>query len=185
VAQLVLEHVEKVYPNGCHAVHDLRLTADPGGVLVLVGPSGAGKTTVLRLIAGLEPITQGAVFLAGRPIHDLAPANRNLAMVFQTPALYPHKTACDNMAFSLAMRGIPKRAIRNQVLQAAALLGIDSRTSFRADRRSAWPWAGPLCADRIAFSSTNRSPASMRGRGSLCAPSSKRCSRNWESPQFT
>ncbi len=125
MAQVVLEHIEKVYPNGRRALCDLSLDAADGEFLVLLGPSGCGKTTTLRLIAGLDEATRGAIALGGRPIDRLPPKDRDLAMVFQTPALYPHLTVLENLAFSLRMRGVPRKAVRHNVLQTARLLGID------------------------------------------------------------
>ncbi len=124
VARVVLEHVAKLYPNGHCGICDVDLEVAGGELLVLVGPSGSGKTTLLRMIAGLEQVTRGTISLDGRPANGLAPKDRNIAMVFQSPALYPHMTVYRNLAFSLAMRGIPKPAIRDAVLQTATLLGI-------------------------------------------------------------
>ncbi|MCR4413440.1 MAG: ABC transporter ATP-binding protein, partial [Thermoguttaceae bacterium] len=125
MASVVLEHLEKVYPNGVRAVRDLSLDVADGELLVLLGPSGCGKTTILRLIAGLDEPTRGSIALGGRAIDRLPPKDRDLAMVFQTPALYPHLSVLENLAFSLRMRGVPRKAIRHNVLRAASLLGID------------------------------------------------------------
>jgi multiple sugar transport system ATP-binding protein len=125
MARVVLEHLEKVYPNGVRAVRDLSLDVVDGELMVLLGPSGCGKTTTLRLIAGLDEPTRGTIALGGRTIDRLPPKDRDLAMVFQTPALYPHLTVLENLAFSLRMRGVPRKAIRHNVLRTARLLGID------------------------------------------------------------
>ena len=125
MARVVLEHLDKVYPNGHEAIRDLNLDVQSGELFVLVGPSGSGKTTLLRMIAGLEPVTRGRILFNDRPIHGLASIDRNVAMVFQTPALYPHLTVYGNMAFSLALRRIPRAAIRQKVLEMARLLEIE------------------------------------------------------------
>ena len=125
MAAIAFEHVEKVYPNGYVAVHDLNLAIAHGELLVLVGPSGSGKSTALRLIAGLEHPTSGRILIDGRDETDVAPERRDLAMVFQNYALYPHKTVRENLAFALRVRGMTARHIAEQVQQAAATLGIE------------------------------------------------------------
>lgn len=153
MAELVLEHVDKVFPNGVHAVHDLCLRVQDGELVVLAGPSGCGKTTTLRLIAGLEQPTQGHVSIGGRLVTDLPPRERDVAMVFQRPALYPYWSVRRNLGFSLSLRhrlGWPRRAWRrcfsakgwselhgqerqldDRVADAARLLGLE----YLLDRR--------------------------------------------------
>jgi multiple sugar transport system ATP-binding protein len=118
MAEVMLKEVDKVYPNGFHAVKDLSLEIDDGEFLVLVGPSGCGKTTALRMVAGLETITDGEVSIGGRVVNQMTPKDRDIAMVFQSYALYPHKTVAQNMGFALMLRGTPKAEIRAKVAEA-------------------------------------------------------------------
>jgi multiple sugar transport system ATP-binding protein len=124
VAGITLESLTKVYPDGTNAVTDLDLEVGSGEFVVFVGPSGCGKTTALRMIAGLETITSGQVVLDGRVINDLPPKDRDIAMVFQNYALYPHMNAAKNMGFPLKMRGLPQREIDVRVSEAARVLGL-------------------------------------------------------------
>jgi multiple sugar transport system ATP-binding protein len=124
VAQITLEKLTKVYPDGTEAVTELELSIDDGEFMVFVGPSGCGKTTALRMIAGLETITSGAVKIEGHVVNDLPPKDRDIAMVFQNYALYPHMNAADNMGFALKMRGVPKKEIDARVREAAVILGL-------------------------------------------------------------
>src|SRR5437870_8707865 len=125
MAEIALEHLSKVYADATHAVTDLNLHVGDGELVVLVGPSGCGKTTALRMIAGLEDITGGTVRIGERVVNKLPPKDRDLAMVFQNYALYPHMSAYDNMAFGLKMRSFPKAEIRRRVQDAARVLGLE------------------------------------------------------------
>ena len=124
MAEITLESLSKVYPDGTQAVTDLRLDVASGEFVVFVGPSGCGKTTALRMIAGLESITSGNVRLDGAVINDLPPKDRDIAMVFQNYALYPHMDAAKNMGFALRMRGLPKEEIDSRVREVARVLGL-------------------------------------------------------------
>jgi multiple sugar transport system ATP-binding protein len=124
VATLSLDQVGKVYDNGVEAVKKLDITVGDGEFVVLVGPSGCGKTTVLRMVAGLEEITSGTLRLDGNPANDLSPRERDVAMVFQNYALYPHMSVHQNIAFSLSMRRVPKDERDRKVREAAELLGL-------------------------------------------------------------
>ena len=124
LADIVLERLTKVYPDGTRAVTDLDLEVGAGEFVVFVGPSGCGKTTALRMIAGLESITAGDVKIDGRIVNDLPPKDRDIAMVFQNYALYPHMTAYRNMGFALKMRGLPREEIDRRVREAARILGL-------------------------------------------------------------
>ena len=124
MAAITLTGLTKVYADGTVAVQDLNLTVAEGEFLVLVGPSGCGKTSVLRCVAGLESPTSGTIEIGGRVVNDLPPQDRNLAMVFQTFALYPHMTVHDNLAFGLKMRRLPKEELRQRVAWVAAKLGL-------------------------------------------------------------
>src|SRR5438067_6460281 len=124
MAEIQLEQLTKVYPDGTRAVSDLDLAVGDGEFVVFVGPSGCGKTTALRMIAGLEDITSGTVRVGGEVVNDLPPKARDMAMVFQNYALYPHMNAYDNMAFGLKMRGLAKGEIDRRVQDAAKVLGL-------------------------------------------------------------
>jgi multiple sugar transport system ATP-binding protein len=125
MAQIALEKVSKVYPDGTRAVHDLDLEIADGELVVFVGPSGCGKTSALRMIAGLEEISGGEIRVGDRVVNDLPPKDRDIAMVFQNYALYPHMSSYSNMAFALKMRGIDKAEIDRRVRNAARVLGLD------------------------------------------------------------
>ena len=124
MAGLVFKHIYKKYPNGFTAVSDLSLEIKDKEFLILVGPSGCGKTTTLRMIAGLEEITEGELFIDDILVNDIAPKDRDIAMVFQNYALYPHMTVFDNMAFGLKLRKTPKEEIKRRVDEAARILDI-------------------------------------------------------------
>jgi multiple sugar transport system ATP-binding protein len=143
------------------AVNDLNLQIADKEFLVLVGPSGCGKTTSLRLLAGLEEISDGRILIGDRVVNDVPPKDRDIAMVFQSYALYPHMSVYDNMAFGLKLRKTPK-ARSTAVKEAAEILGIGqcstaSRSSSPAVSASAWPSVAPSCASRRSSSSTSRS----------------------------
>jgi multiple sugar transport system ATP-binding protein len=124
MAEIELESLTKVYSDGTKAVTDMNLDVAAGEFVVFVGPSGCGKTTALRMIAGLEAITSGEVRIDGQVVNDLPPKDRDIAMVFQNYALYPHMNAAKNMGFALKMRGIPKDEIDRRVREAARILGL-------------------------------------------------------------
>ena len=126
MAAISLEGVSKRYPNGHAAVRDVTLHIDEGELLVLVGPSGSGKSTVLRLIAGLEAASGGRIIIGDRDVTGVPPQQRDLAMVFQSYALYPHKSVRDNLAFALEVRRMPAAQIEVRVREAATSLGIES-----------------------------------------------------------
>jgi multiple sugar transport system ATP-binding protein len=124
VAEIQLDKLTKVYGDGTKAVSELDLAVGDGEFVVFVGPSGCGKTTALRMIAGLETITDGTVRIGGDVVNALPPKDRDLAMVFQNYALYPHMSAYDNMAFALKMRGVEKAEVERRVTSAAETLGL-------------------------------------------------------------
>jgi multiple sugar transport system ATP-binding protein len=126
MARIALEHVHKVYANGFIAARDLSLEANDGELLVLVGPSGSGKSTVLRLMAGLEQVTGGTIRIGDRDVTELAPQQRDIAMVFQNYALYPHMTVRENLGFGLSIRKQPRAMIEERVRSVAASLGLDA-----------------------------------------------------------
>ncbi len=125
MANVSIRELNKKYDNGFHAVKDVSLEIRDKEFLVLVGPSGCGKTTTLRMVAGLEEITSGEIRIGDQVVNELPPMDRNIAMVFQNYALYPHKTVFDNMAFGLQMRGYAKEEIAKRVREAAEILGIE------------------------------------------------------------
>src|ERR671934_2676039 len=119
MAEIALEKLTKVYGDGTRAVSELDLEIADGEFVVLVGPSGCGKTSALRMVAGLEPITEGRVVIGGEVVNKLPPKDRDIAMIFQNYALYPHMSAFDNMAFGLKLRGM-KRDRRGQRVKSTA-----------------------------------------------------------------
>ena len=125
MAEVEFRGLRKAFPDGTVAVDDLNLLAADGEFLVLVGPSGSGKTTVLRVAAGLERATAGDVLIGGEVVNDIAPPDRDIAMVFQTYALYPHMTVYENMAFGLKLHKVGKSEIRSRVVSAAKMLELD------------------------------------------------------------
>jgi multiple sugar transport system ATP-binding protein len=129
MAEVQLKNLEKRYDNEAHAVRGVSFTARDGEFVVMVGPSGCGKTTTLRMVAGLEEITSGDLMIDGQRMNDREPKDRDVAMVFQNYALYPHMTVFQNMAFPLKMRKVPKGEIKSQVEEAAKLLSIDRHLS--------------------------------------------------------
>tara|TARA_B100000900_G_scaffold338156_1_gene300230 strand:+ start:19 stop:1194 length:1176 start_codon:yes stop_codon:yes gene_type:complete len=120
-----INNVGKIYPNGTRALEDVSIEINDGEFVVLVGPSGCGKTTLLRMVAGLEDITEGEISIADKVVNEIAPKDRDIAMVFQNYALYPHMSVYDNMAFSLKLRKLPKDEIDQKVKDAARTLEID------------------------------------------------------------
>ena len=125
MAEIEFDSVQKIYADGTQAVHDLDLEITDGELMVLVGPSGCGKTTALRMLAGLEEITDGEIRIGERVVNDLTPKDRDIAMVFQSYALYPHMTVEQNLAFGLKLRKLPKQEINERVRRVAKILKIE------------------------------------------------------------
>ena len=125
MATVVLDNVNKVYDHGYHAIHDLNLDIEDGEFLVLVGPSGCGKSTALRMIAGLETISGGEMRIGERVVNDVEPKDRDIAMVFQNYALYPHMSVYDNIGFALKLAKVPKEEIDQRVRKASDVLELD------------------------------------------------------------
>ena len=125
MSNVKLKNVYKRYPGGVTAVNDFNLDIEDKEFVILVGPSGCGKTTTLRMIAGLEEVTEGEIYIGDKLVNDVAPKDRDIAMVFQNYALYPHMTVYDNMAFGLKLRKTPKNDIKRRVTEAAKVLDIE------------------------------------------------------------
>jgi multiple sugar transport system ATP-binding protein len=169
MAAIEIQDVSKRYRDGTVAVHDLSLQIADGEFTVLVGPSGCGKTTLLRMIAGLEEISAGTISIGDRVVNDLTPRDRDIAMVFQNYALYPHMTVAKNMGFALRRAGVPAGEIRAKVEHAADLLGIADQLERKPGnlsggqrQRVATPTSTPSSVSRCAL----RSRASSAG----CTP---------------
>ena len=135
MAKVRLEQVEKIYPNGFKAIHGVDVDIADGELIVLVGPSGCGRSTLMRMIAGLETVTEGKISIGEREVNNLEPAERDIAMVFQNYALYPHMNVFDNMAYGLKIRRVPKTEIEQRVSKAAAILELTEEQLFRKPRQ--------------------------------------------------
>ena len=157
MSEIRLEQVAKVYDGDVRAVDDVSLTIASGEFMVLVGPSGCGKSTLLRMIAGLEEVTEGEIWIGDREVARLAPRERDIAMVFQNYALYPHLSVAKNLGYGLKVRKTPKAEIERRVEEVARLLGLagpappPARARSRAASGSASRWAARSCASRPAF----------------------------------
>jgi multiple sugar transport system ATP-binding protein len=125
MADVVFEDVQKVYPDGTQAIFDLNLEIADEEFVILVGPSGCGKSTALRMVAGLEEISGGKMYIGGKVVNDLSPKERDIAMVFQSYALYPHMTVADNMGFALKLAKVDKSEIDRRVKEASEILGLN------------------------------------------------------------
>ena len=145
MASLSLKGIQKIYPNGFHAVKDFNLEIADKEFIIFVGPSGCGKSTTLRMIAGLEDISDGTFKIDGKVMNNVEAKDRDIAMVFQNYALYPHMTVYDNMAFGLKLRKVPKAEIDKKVREAARILDLEKLLDrkprlFPVDRDSVLPW---------------------------------------------
>ena len=124
MASITLNHIVKTFDDGVTVIPDLNLEIKDKEFIILVGPSGCGKSTTLRMVAGLEEISDGEIYIGDKLVNDVAPNDRDIAMVFQNYALYPHMTVFDNMAFGLKLRKTPKDEIKRRVEEAARILDI-------------------------------------------------------------
>ncbi len=134
MSEVILKGLKKVYDNKVTAVHDVNLEIKDKEFIVLVGPSGCGKSTTLRMVAGLEEISDGELYIDGRLVNDVAPKDRDIAMVFQNYALYPHMTVDENLAFALKLRKTPKADIKKKVEEVAEILDTEPNTGRYSDR---------------------------------------------------
>jgi sn-glycerol 3-phosphate transport system ATP-binding protein len=179
MATITLDRVGKTYPGGVAAVQDISVAIADGEFLVLVGPSGCGKSTLLRMLAGLETITDGTVKIGDRVVNMVEPADRDIAMVFQNYALYPHMTVRDNLAYGLKNRGTPKAEIARRVAEAAKILEIGAYLDRKPRALSGGQRqrvAVPLCANRRRFCLMNRYPIWTPSCVSPCAARFASCS---------
>ena len=180
MADVSFTNVDIRYPGAKEpTVKNLNLDIADGEFLVLVGPSGCGKSTSLRALAGLEKVSSGTITIGGRDVTDLEPADRDVAMVFQNYALYPHMTVAKNMGFALSLAKMPQKEIDERVARAADMLDL---TEF-LDRKpkdlsgvNAWPWGAPSSVSRRCSSWTSPSAISTRNCVSKPAPNSPTCS---------
>jgi multiple sugar transport system ATP-binding protein len=182
MARVALSQLTKIYPNGTRGVDDVTLEAADGELLVLVGPSGCGKSTILRLIAGLEDPTSGEIRIGDRVVNDLPPQARNVAMVFQDYALYPHMTVRKNLEFPLRMRGAARPEMDERVATVARQLDLEALLErlpkqLSGGQRQRVAMGRALVASPRRRSWTSRSRTSTPSCGSTCAPRSPR-SRN-------
>ena len=154
MADITFKHVVKTYDKGNTVVPDLNLEIKDKEFVVLVGPSGCGKSTTLRMIAGLEEVSGGELYIGDRKVNDVPPKDRDIAMVFQSYALYPHMTVYKNMAFALELRKVPKDEIDKKVREAAKILGLEAavqpgrQASYRdekSDRSTSQTSADHIC----------------------------------------
>ena len=178
MAPVTFSNVGKTYPDGTRAVTDLNLEIADGEFVVFVGPSGCGKTTALRMVAGLEEVTEGELRIGAEVVNDLAPQQRDVAMVFQNYALYPHMSVYDNIAYPLESQKVPKREIRERVDAAARLLGLTEHLKRRprnlsGGQRQRVAMGAPSSDSRGSSSWTSRCPTSTRSCASRCAPRSR------------
>ena len=136
MASITLKNLNKIYPNGVSAVRDVSLDIKDGEFMILLGPSGCGKSTTLRMIAGLETITSGDLLIGEKRVNNVDPAQRDIAIVFQNYALYPHMTVVENLSFGLKLRGVDASEISRRVTRTAAMLGIESLVARKPSQLS-------------------------------------------------
>ena len=176
MAHVILDHITKRFDNDAVALRDLSLQIDDGEFLILVGPSGCGKTTALRIVAGLEKPTSGTITIGDRVVNNVSPRDRDIAMVFQNYALYPHMTVYKNLAFGLKERKTPRAEIDRRVRAAGTMLGLDDLMKRRPAQlsggsASVWRWAVRWSASRSPSCWTNRSRTWTRSSACRCARS--------------
>ena len=190
MSHVVFKSVGKQYENGFEAVKDLDLDIEQGEFLVMVGPSGCGKSTTLRMIAGLESITSGTISIGDQVVNDVPPKDRDIAMVFQNYALYPHMTVFDNIAFALKLAKVPKSEIKERVDNAADILELTDYldrkpAKLSGGQRQRVAMGRAIVRDPRSSCSTSRCRTSMPSCGCRCGPRSPRCSASWASPPST
>jgi ABC-type sugar transport system ATPase subunit len=179
MAEIELDRVSKTFSGDVRAVDDVSVTVHDGDFMVLVGPSGCGKSTLLRMIAGLEDVTHGSILIDGTDVTDLAPRHRDIAMVFQSYALYPHMTVRENMAYGLKVRRAPKPEIARRVGEVASMLGL----ADLLDRRPAQLSGGQR--QRVAMGRAIRCRIWTRSSVSPCGRPLPSCIPSWVSRPCT
>jgi ABC-type sugar transport system ATPase subunit len=184
MAQVRLDEVTKEFTGGVRAVSDVSLEVPDGEFLVLVGPSGCGKTTALRLIAGLEKATSGTITIGSQVVNGISPRDRDIAMVFQNYALYPHMTVHRNLAFPLRERRTPRPEVERRVAEISSILGLDELLKRRPAQLSGggWRWGARWSVSHRCSCSTSRCRTWTPSSVSRCGPSSSGCTRSWGSP---
>lgn len=180
MASLRFEGVKKTYPNGTVVIHGIDVDVKDGEFVVIVGPSGCGKSTLMRMVAGLESVTAGQVLIDGKVVNDLEPAERDIAMVFQNYALYPHMSVFDNMAYGLKIRKFSKDEIKQRVNAAAAILELGALLerrpgNCRGASVSVLRWAVRLCVNPRCFCLTSPCPIWMPSCECRCVWKFRNC----------
>ena len=179
MANVELRAVRKAY-GSASVIHGVSVDIDQSEFVILVGPSGCGKSTLLRMIAGLENITGGEIRIGGRLVNNVAPKERDIAMVFQNYALYPHMTVSENMAFSLKLKKAPERNGRHassvrQRSSVSQIFSTATRGSYQAVSDSGLPWVAQSCGTRRYFFSTSHCRTSMPSCACRCGRRSRSC----------
>ena len=174
MATLSFRKVKKTYAGNVPVIHGIDMDVKDGEFIVIVGPSGCGKSTLMRMVAGLESVTSGEILIDDQVVNHLEPAERDIAMVFQNYALYPHMTVFENMAYGLKIRKFSKEEIKKRVDAAAQILELGHLLDRRpralpAASASAWPWAAPSCANPRSSCSTSRCRTWMPSCAWRCA----------------
>ena len=187
MASISCRHVKKVYPGNVVAVPDFSLEIADKEFIVFVGPSGCGKSTTLRMIAGLEEISGGEMYIGDRLINDVPPKDRDIAMVFQNYALYPHMTVYKNMAFGLELRKMPKDEIDKRVREAAKILEIGhlldrKPKALSGGQRQRVALGRAMFVTRPSSCSMSLCPTWMLSCVPACVPRSSSCTRSWLPP---
>ena len=183
MASISCRHIYKIYPGNVTAVKDFNLEIADKEFIVFVGPSGCGKSTTLRMIAGLEEISKGEMYIGDRLINDVPPKDRDIAMVFQNYALYPHMTVYKNMAFGLELRKMPKDEIDKRVREAAKILEIEHLLDRKPKvSASVLLWAAQWFVTRPSSCLTSLCPTWMLSCVPACVPRSSSCTRSWLPP---
>jgi len=177
------KHVTKAYGD-VQAVRDLSFTIERGKLVTLLGPSGCGKTTTLRLIAGLEMATEGSIFIGGKEVTRLSASDRDVSMVFQSYALFPHMTVMQNVSYGLTMSRLSKTEVSEKALEGLELVSLsglvkDCPVSYPEDNNNGWLWQGRLCWNRKFCSLMNHSRTWTQSCVGEFAKKSGSCSRNW------
>ena len=190
MASISCRHIYKIYPGNVTAVKDFNLEIDDKEFIVFVGPSGCGKSTTLRMIAGLEEISKGEMYIGDRLINDVPPKDRDIAMVFQNYALYPHMTVYKNMAFGLELRKMDKGEIDKRVREAAKILEIEhlldrKPKALSGGQRQRVALGRAMSVTRPSSCWTSPSPTWTPSCVPACVPRSSSCTRSWLPPSST